>query len=311
MKTCWVVTEGKIGMENQALGLAEACGFTNIVIKRIVPRFPWSFMAPYIRLLKQFCISSKGDILCAPWPDVLISAGRRSVLPSLWVKEMNPETKLICIQNPKISFSHFDVVLPSVHDHCSGSNVFSVFGALHRVSPARLEEARRTFHFFEKYPSPRMSVLIGGKSRAYTLDLSSIKEIMKKLQAERQRTGGSLLISSSRRTPSDITRYLETLRDTFTYVWDGQENNPYMGMLAWGDIICVTCDSVCMMSEAIATDRPVYLLPLPGGSFRLNSLHQELIHRERVQWFDPPINLGRMIPINSNDEAACFVQSFL
>lgn len=36
----WVLTEGHIGSENQAIGLAEAMG-AEPVVKRIHPRFPW------------------------------------------------------------------------------------------------------------------------------------------------------------------------------------------------------------------------------------------------------------------------------
>jgi mitochondrial fission protein ELM1 len=48
--SCWVVTDGKIGMENQCLGLAESLGLTPVV-KRIKLRSPWKQLTPYLRCI--------------------------------------------------------------------------------------------------------------------------------------------------------------------------------------------------------------------------------------------------------------------
>ena len=41
----WALSEGHLGMENQAVGLAEAMGVTPVV-KRLWPRAPWSWLPP-------------------------------------------------------------------------------------------------------------------------------------------------------------------------------------------------------------------------------------------------------------------------
>ena len=46
-KTCWVLTPGHAGMENQAIALAEAVGLPHTV-KRLHPRPPWTWL-PFLR----------------------------------------------------------------------------------------------------------------------------------------------------------------------------------------------------------------------------------------------------------------------
>ena len=83
--TVWVLTDGKPGMENQCLGLAEALGATP-VIKRIAPRFPWSVLPPQFWPAPLRAPGPAGDALAPPWPDILIATGRQTVAPALAIK---------------------------------------------------------------------------------------------------------------------------------------------------------------------------------------------------------------------------------
>ena len=54
----------------------------------------------------------------------------------------------------------------------------------------------------------------------------------------------------------------------FVYRWRPDDSaNPYFGMLALGDELVVTADSVSMLSEACATGKPVYMAPLGGYGY--------------------------------------------
>ena len=44
-KTCWVLTVGVPGMDNQSIGLAQALGL-EVVQKRIEPAAPWKYLPP-------------------------------------------------------------------------------------------------------------------------------------------------------------------------------------------------------------------------------------------------------------------------
>ncbi len=47
--TCWIMSDGKPGMENQCLGLAEALGL-DPVVKRLTIRQPWRSLPPQLWL---------------------------------------------------------------------------------------------------------------------------------------------------------------------------------------------------------------------------------------------------------------------
>ena len=82
-----------------------------------------------------------------------------------------------------------------------------------------------------------------------------------------RREGGSLLVSTSSRTHSVVADILENCIDVpcCVYRWrPGDPDNPYFGMLAVADSLIVTADSIAMLSEACATEKPVYMFDLGG-----------------------------------------------
>lgn len=316
LKTCWVVTEGKAGMELQGLALAEALGIAEISVKRVLLRFPWIYLSPRLRMLKSLSISKKGDQLAAPYPDLIITVGRRSVIAGLLIKQNSPNSKLICVQNPYIAAKHFDILIPAQHDKVKpNSNVVASFGSLHRITAQKLALAREEFAaIIASYPSLKIGVIIGGNSKAYSMDLEGIKNYMQQLREIQKQYGASLLITASRRTPKDVLEYLASCQSDDTFYWDYRDteiSNPYLGILASSDALLVTCESVNMISEACATDLPVYLLPLKGYSKRFENFHNAVLERKRVEWFKGEISFNKVQPIDAMGEVVKKVKQLL
>jgi mitochondrial fission protein ELM1 len=82
------------------------------------------------------------------------------------------------------------------------------------------------------------------------------------------------------------------------WIWDGGGENPYFGMLACADAILVTADSVSMVSEAVATSVPVYLLRLPGKSRRIGMFMDGLVEDGRVRDFAGTLDLWDTGPLD-------------
>lgn len=294
MKTAWVITDGSAGMENQALGLAQGLA-ERVEIKRIKLRQPWLALAPFLRIGLTHCLADSSDALSPPWPDLIVSCGRRSILPTLMVKKLSKgRTKSIYLQNPKIASSNFDVVVCPAHDNLTGGNVLQMIGAPHHITQSDLENGRQQFSsVFGQFSTPRVGVFIGGPNRAYTFDDEVIASIVAELQAFQKQSQISLLITPSRRTPESAKRYLV---DSFSnnpsvYVWDFQGSNPYFGILATADAFVVTCDSVSMVSELCSTDKPVYVIDLPGGNAKFNKFHKLMREIGRTELFNPNIDI--------------------
>ena len=83
----WILTDGTAGMRIQCLGLAKAAGLTPIV-KHIHPSLLLRAL-PSLGLLPGMAASAGGDPIEAPWPDVVISCGRRTAGAALAVRRLS------------------------------------------------------------------------------------------------------------------------------------------------------------------------------------------------------------------------------
>lgn len=298
--TCWVISDGKPGMENQCRGLAEALG-VEPVVKRVHLRSPWRQLTPFLRVGNRFAASPQGDPIRPPWPDLVIASGRQSIAPSLRIRKASRgRTFTVQIQDPQIHPRHFDMVVVPRHDRLRGANVVVMRGAVHRVTPAVLAKAAeahgpRLAHL----PHPRVAVLVGGSNAVYRLTPTIMGDVAEKLAGFARNRGAGLMVTPSRRTGADNEAILRArLGGPNAEVWDGGGENPYFAYLALADVIVCTCDSVSMVSEAFSTGKPVYVIELEGGSpkFRrfLDGLYQDGIARpftgELESWSYPPIN---------------------
>jgi mitochondrial fission protein ELM1 len=314
--SCWVVTNGNPGMENQCLGLAEALGLTPTV-KRIKLRSPWKQLSPFLRHGLAHAFSAEGDRVAPPWPDLLIATGRASVPASLYARRMSkkqggPGTFTVQIQNPVIDPSRFDLVVVPRHDNFAGANVMTTRGSLHRVTPEMLK--RETEKFLPQLgalPAPRIAVLIGGSNAVYSLTPREMKILAAQLAALAGREG-SLMITPSRRTGDENMAILqEALRGTPSYIWDGQGANPYYGMLGLADTILVTCDSVNMVSEACTTGKPVMVIDLPGGSDKFRRFHHAMRDDGMTRFFTGQIEKWTYAPLDDVHLVADRIQEMM
>jgi mitochondrial fission protein ELM1 len=291
--SCWIVTDGKSGMESQCLGLAEALGIDPKVI-RVSLRTPWRDLAPHLRIGLEHAFV--GNPLQPPWPDLLIATGRQSVPASLYVKQMNPRTRRVQIQDPGISPWHFDLVVTPMHDNLWGANVIQTIGALHRVTPEKLAtEARLLDPRIAELPRPFIGVLIGGANAVYRFGIEEARALASEIARHAKASGGSVLVTPSRRTGDEnIANLRAALVSTPGFVWDGAVANPYYGILALADVILVTGDSVNMVSEACASGHPVYIYDLPGGSTKFQRFHKALILRGYARRYEGSLEITPM-----------------
>ena len=121
------------------------------------------------------------------------------------------------------------------------------------------------------------AVLVGGPNRVYRMTPEIVADFAAKLAAYGAATGGTLLVTPSRRTGArNIVALQRGLEKSAAVIWNGTGDNPYFGYLSHADQIVATCDSVNMVSEACATGKPVYVFDLPGGSAKFKRFHETL-----------------------------------
>ncbi len=275
---CWVLTTGEAGMRSQALGLAEAVGLP-IEEKRIVVRRPWALLPGGLLPMPLSALDSSGDRLDPPWPRLIVGCGRRSIGPALAVKRSSGGRTLAAyVQNPEFGRPRFDLVAALPHDRVRGTNVVAVPTALHRVTQQRLAEERERWRGqFCTDQAPLVGVLVGGDNGSYRLSEAVVDRLINVLRKAHREHGMRAGITPSRRTSETAKRAIrEALAaEPFGTLWDESGDNPYYGILALADRLIVTAESISMVSEALATGRPVHALPLEGRGVR----HEAFLER--------------------------------
>ncbi|MAG97161.1 MAG: mitochondrial fission ELM1 family protein [Alphaproteobacteria bacterium] len=276
-RLCWVVTDGSAGNENPALGLAQAVGLETEV-KRLRPRRPWTWLPGDLWPLPFAALGPDSDILAPPWPDLVITCGRRSVPYSLAIRRAGARCN-VHIQNPRIGLKHFDLVAAPRHDRLAGANVVATKGSLHRLTaPLLAAEAARLEGKFRHLPRPLVAVLVGGTNSCYRLTAAATAELAAGLGALCE-AGAGLVVTTSRRTGAANEAVLrQALADQPAVIWDGREPNPYFAYLGLADAIVVTADSVNMVSEAASTGKPVHVFELEGGFLKFRASKFRAFH---------------------------------
>lgn len=299
----WAVSDGRAGIEAQALGLAEGVARlrpAEIVVKHVrwpaaIGRLPWRLIPPGL---------NGGDRIGPPWPDIWIATGRATLPLSTRLRRWSGGAAFVVqTQDPRTNLAPFDLVIPPEHDRLAGANVFPILGAPNRLTTERLSAALAAFPALAGLPHPRVAVIIGGKSSAFDLSPSRAGLLASEIRAAF--VGGSLMLSFTRRTPPEARRIMtEALSDLPGVIWDDAGDNPYFAFLAAADAILVTEDSTNLATDAAATGKPLFRLKLSGHSAKLARFHAELELRGLASPFVGSLAGGLREPLRETDRAA-------
>ena len=295
---CWIVTNGAAGNERQARALAQALRVEPEILHTGL-HSPWSWLAPRLAAgLRLGVTATLRRRLHAPWPALAIGCGRDGAAVTRWLRHASGgKTFTVQILDPRIDPKHFDLVVAPRHDALTGTNVIQTIGALNPVEEDWLAEGSARFPTLLQLPRPRTTVLIGGPRHGLDMDDAWFETFLARINALVERGGGSLLVSTSRRTPDAWRRMSrEHLRAACVHFWNGAEDgeNPYQGYLAAADRIAVTPDSVNMLSEACATGMPVFTLLPDTARSKLADLHAELRAQDWLHALDPNVDFSTL-----------------
>ena len=310
INSCWVITDGKPGMENQCVGLAEALGVAP-EIKRISLRPPWRQLSPYFRAFLRFAPAPDCADIAPPWPDLVIASGRQSVPVGLRIRRTSRgRTFLVQIQDPVIDPRHFDMVIVPQHDRVRGDNVFVTTGSMHRVTADQLSRAaERHRERLAHLPERRVAVLIGGDNAVYRLTPERMRRLCDQLAALTREQGVGLMVTPSRRTGAANEAMLrEALSGLPAEIWDGRGENPYFAYLGMADAIIATADSVNMVSEAASTGKPVHIVDLEGGSAKFTAFHESMRDAGLTRPFTGALESWDYTPPDETRRAAAEIQ---
>ena len=308
----WALTDDRAGNRSQCLGVADALGI-DYQIKEI-GYGPWAAL-PNALLGASFTgLTADSRLgLHPPWPDVVIAAGRRTAPVARKIRSLARRDGVDCflaqVMDPGGAMGGFGLLAVPRHDgDISGANILTITGAPHQLTENRLiEEAGRWRGRFDELAKPWIALIVGGSTRRRTFTSDMARELAARASKMALLAGGSLLVTTSRRTGEATEALIEAITAParmFRWSGDGAQENPYHAYLALADGVIVTGDSSSMCSEACAGTGPVYIYAPPGLTAPKHArLHQDLYQQGFARplggdmqdggydpWTHPPLN---------------------
>ena len=260
MTTIWGLVDDRTGHTGQVLGVIAQLG-----VPYLLKRLEYNGLAALPSFILGASLAGidkqQSAPLAAPFPPLVIAAGRRTVPALRYIKKHSPTTRTVYLMWPEVT-DGIDLIAAPAHDKVGErSNVITTLAPLHAVTTEALAAARTAWTpQFAHLPRPHIALNIGGDTKQGQYSRSDWSDLLRRAMALAGR--GSLLITTSRRTPAQALATMAPLLANMPHLmhqWDKDKDNPYLGLLACADGIIVTGDSLSMCAEACVADKPVFI----------------------------------------------------
>lgn len=293
MAQIWALTDGRPGNDNQVIAVAAALGqdYNGYENKRI--EFSSSASLPNFLLgTSDLGIITKLD---APYPDIVIGAGRKLARVARVIKKENPQSKIIQLMWPGYGANDFDLIFAPEHDQLEPrQNLIPTYGPPNLMTAKLLEASAEKWR--PRIPidsKTTIAVLIGN------ISLDEAKRLVNILNV----ATGYMMITTSRRTNPQITEYIKKNlgADRYLYEYAPNTENPYLGMVALADFTIVTEDSISMMSECVTSGKPTYIFRVDANTGKKHKrFSQSLVDSGRARWLkDEKLETYKYEPLNT------------
>ena len=252
-----LLTQGMHGMISQVEGMAKALNaeYSHKIVRL---SFPWNLIPPKFTPISEIILKDKTYLTECEAQNMIISCGRKSVIPSILLKKKNPKIFTIHIQDPKVNFKNFDIIIAPEHDNLKGDNVISSKGAIHYITQSGIEKAKP--YLINKVKSQKIvSLILGGPNKYYSFSNKELTGVFKKIKTNFISDGYKAIIIPSLRTPKRIIDLAINEFDSNNFVVNSLDKQAYLSALALATCIVVTCDSTSMISEAATSGKPIFV----------------------------------------------------
>ena len=252
-----LLTEGKHGMISQVEGMAKALQveYSHKIVRL---SFPWNFVPPKFTPISQIILRDKIYLSENVFPNLIISCGRKSVIPSILLKKKNPKIFTIHIQDPKVNLKNFDIIVAPEHDNLNGVNILNSKGAIHYITGSEINNSKS--YLRSKINSEKIvSLILGGPNKYYNFNRDQLIEIFSKVRTNFINEGFKVIVIPSMRTPKLIIDLAANEFKKDGHVLSSVDKQAYLSALALATYIVVTSDSTSMISEAATSGKPIFV----------------------------------------------------
>jgi mitochondrial fission protein ELM1 len=264
----WLVLGDKLGDNAQAQIIAEGLGWP-FEVKQLYFQEPYVVGKPPFKASLYHLDQARSADLQPPWPDLIITVGRRPCMAALWIREQSAKSvKLVLLGRPKRWLEQFDLVITPVQYRLpQRPNILHIDLPLMRVDTESIATAATAWASrFAKLSRPLIALLIGGPTKPFVLNKKIALQLLHRSAQIAVDSGGTLYVTTSRRTPETV---VETVQKNLPpgalfYRWaPNSTDNPYRALLGMADRFIVTGDSVSMLVEVARLGKPLAIFPLP------------------------------------------------
>jgi len=266
----WVLHGPRTGDNAQTRHLADALGLPYEIKKlhyNALHHLPSALRGGSLASLD----AASRALIVPPWPRLVIAVGKRSVPVARHIRQASGgAAKLVHIGRPRAPLDLFDLVVTTPQYQLPPApNVVEL--ALPFTSAAAVSdpERERWSAAWKDFPRPLIAVSLGAgrfPQRFGSLEVLELSEQLKMLA----KTGHILLLGSPRTKPDVLKNLAERLGPGATAYPFNAKNNPYRPALELADRVVVTSDSMSMLGEAIASEKPVSIFELPESRAALS-----------------------------------------
>jgi len=277
----------------------------NAQVRAIEQVLPWVCVDKHIQVLDPFVLGKpkvgptlyhidreRSDPLPPPWPDLILTSGRRPANVALWIREQSGgHTRIVLVGKPSTRADDYDLVIYSAENQFPPlANLQAISLPLMRIDKDQIAQAAAEWESrFRELPRPLIAFLIGGPTGPFVFTPSATRHLLDYIERIVRDTGGTPYITTSRRTPPDVVAALQAGLPSGArlFAWSADAaDNPYRGLLGLAGGFVVTGDSISMMVEVIRLHKPLAIFPLPVSS--LGALDQS--RRALTRWLFRPEN---------------------
>ena len=264
--------------------------FFNIL--SVLPNFLLLFVPVWLTIKKNDGFNEVEDC------DIIITCGRRSYNYAKHLKHSFFNTaKIIQILKPEHLFTKdIDVMLLPEHDKCffKHKHLIRYRGSLcDKISDEKLTIEMNKFpQIKEMFANQKLIfVTIGGSSKHFHFSESLAEEFTRRINLISKNMNMPLLISTSRRTSEKIVNIIKDNLDCSYYFYnynqsinDNKNNlNPYEAFIGYSEFNIATGDSISMMSELLASEKPLYIFTEGIKSKKYHTFHNYLIKNQSAK----------------------------
>jgi uncharacterized protein len=267
-----LLTQGMHGMISQVEGLAKALDldYTHHTVE--TNKF-WKLFPPKLTPISQsvFKKINSEDF------DVIISCGRKSVIPSIYLKKNSSKKVInIHIQDPKVNLNNFSYVIAPEHDELAGENVFSTKGAIHYITKEEINNHTNYLKDRLETVKEYFLLILGGPTKHYDYSDENVLNIFNLFNDLVEKNNLQGIIIPSMRTPKNIIELAKNKLSVKSLIIDTVDKKAYLSALSLAKYIAVTCDSTSMISEAAITGKPIYVADIPTkkNDFRIKKFNK-------------------------------------